>query len=38
MRIDWRRSARDDYTHIRDREEAAHTIWLLGRHVAVDDV
>lgn len=28
-RIDWRRSARDDHTYIRDREwEAAHTIWL----------
>ncbi len=28
-RIDWRRSARDDYTYIRDREwEAAHTVWL----------
>ena len=28
-RIDWRRSARDDNTYIRDREwEAAHTIWL----------
>lgn len=28
-RIDWRRSARDDSTYIRDREwEAAHTIWL----------
>ena len=27
--IDWRRSARDDHTYIRDREwEAAHTIWL----------
>jgi uncharacterized protein (DUF58 family) len=28
-RIDWRRSARDDHTYIRDREwEAAHTVWL----------
>ena len=28
-RIDWRRSARDDHTYIREREwEAAHTIWL----------
>jgi uncharacterized protein (DUF58 family) len=28
-RVDWRRSARDDHTYIRDREwEAAHTIWL----------
>lgn len=28
-RIDWRRSARDDNTYIRDREwEAAHTVWL----------
>jgi uncharacterized protein (DUF58 family) len=28
-RIDWRRSARDDHTYIRDHEwEAAHTIWL----------
>jgi len=28
-RIDWRRSARDDHTYIRDQEwEAAHTIWL----------
>lgn len=28
-RIDWRRSARDDHTYLRDREwEAAHTIWL----------
>ncbi|KQZ87064.1 hypothetical protein ASD64_06335 [Mesorhizobium sp. Root157] len=28
-RIDWRRSARDDHTYIRDREwEAAHTAWL----------
>ncbi|WP_439271998.1 DUF58 domain-containing protein [Pseudochrobactrum sp. HB0163] len=27
--IDWRRSARDDHTYIRDREwETAHTIWL----------
>jgi len=28
-RIDWRRSARDDHTYIRDLEwEAAHTVWL----------
>ena len=28
-RIDWRRSARDDHTFVRDREwEAAHTVWL----------
>jgi uncharacterized protein (DUF58 family) len=28
-RIDWRRSARDDHTYIRDRKwEAAHTVWL----------
>ena len=28
-RIDWRRSARDDHTYIRDQEwEAAHTVWL----------
>lgn len=28
-RIDWRRSARDDHTYLRDREwEAAHTVWL----------
>nr|WP_316655250.1 DUF58 domain-containing protein [uncultured Gellertiella sp.] len=28
-RIDWRRSARDDHTYVRDREwQAAHTIWL----------
>lgn len=28
-RIDWRRSARDDQTYVRDLEwEAAHTIWL----------
>ncbi len=27
--IDWRRSARDDHTYIRDREwESAHTVWL----------
>jgi uncharacterized protein (DUF58 family) len=27
--IDWRRSARDDALHVRDREwEAAHTVWL----------
>lgn len=29
LRIDWRRSARDDHTYIRDHEwEAAHTVWL----------
>jgi uncharacterized protein (DUF58 family) len=28
-RIDWRRSARDDHTYVRDREwEAAHTVWI----------
>jgi uncharacterized protein (DUF58 family) len=28
-RIDWRRSARDDHTYIRDKEwQAAHTVWL----------
>ena len=28
-RIDWRRSARDDQTYVRDQEwEAAHTIWM----------
>lgn len=28
-RIDWRRSARDDHTYVRDMEwEAAHTVWL----------
>ena len=28
-RIDWRRSARDDHTYVRDKEwEAAHTVWL----------
>lgn len=28
-RIDWRRSARDDHTYIRDREwETSHTVWL----------
>ncbi|MBB6259944.1 uncharacterized protein (DUF58 family) [Paenochrobactrum gallinarii] len=27
--IDWRRSARDDHTYIREKEwEAAHTVWL----------
>src|SRR5258708_2025464 len=27
--IDWRRSARDDRTYIREREwEAAHTVWI----------
>ncbi|GMB80378.1 DUF58 domain-containing protein [Shinella zoogloeoides] len=27
--IDWRRSARDDHTYVRDREwEAAHTVWI----------
>ena len=29
QRIDWRRSARDDRLHVREREwEAAHTVWL----------
>ena len=29
MRIDWRRSARDDQLYVREREwEAAHTVWL----------
>ncbi|PZO82190.1 MAG: DUF58 domain-containing protein [Mesorhizobium amorphae] len=28
-RIDWRRSARDEQTYVRDREwEAAHTVWI----------
>lgn len=28
-RIDWRRSARDDHTYIKDQEwEATHTVWL----------
>ncbi|MCR9121271.1 MAG: DUF58 domain-containing protein [Phyllobacteriaceae bacterium] len=28
-RIDWRRSARDDHTYVRDLEwEAAHTVWI----------
>lgn len=28
-RIDWRRSARDDHTYVRDMEwEASHTVWL----------
>ena len=28
-RIDWRRSARDDRTYVREREwEAAHTVWI----------
>ena len=28
-RIDWRRSARDEQTYVRDREwEAAHTVWV----------
>lgn len=28
-KIDWRRSARDDHTYVRDMEwEAAHTVWL----------
>ncbi|WP_174801610.1 DUF58 domain-containing protein [Martelella limonii] len=31
MRIDWRRSARDDHTYVRDMEwEAAHTVWLFA--------
>ncbi|MGV0878567.1 DUF58 domain-containing protein [Martelella sp. FLE1502] len=30
-RIDWRRSARDDHTYVRDMEwEAAHTVWLFA--------
>jgi uncharacterized protein (DUF58 family) len=30
-RIDWRRSARDDHTYVRDMEwEAAHTVWLYA--------
>ncbi|MGN6548584.1 MAG: DUF58 domain-containing protein [Pararhizobium sp.] len=30
-RIDWRRSARDDHTYLRDKEwEAAHTLWIWG--------
>jgi len=34
-RIDWRRSARDDHTYIREREwEAAHTVWLWADHSA----
>ncbi|WP_417773523.1 DUF58 domain-containing protein [Stappia sp.] len=29
MRIDWRRSARDNHLYVREREwEAAHTVWL----------
>ncbi|MBC2886055.1 DUF58 domain-containing protein [Ochrobactrum sp. CM-21-5] len=29
VHIDWRRSARDDHTYVRDREwESAHTVWL----------
>lgn len=29
QQIDWRRSARDDQTYLRDREwEAAHTVWI----------
>jgi uncharacterized protein (DUF58 family) len=28
-RIDWRRSARDDHTYVKDKEwQAAHTVWL----------
>ena len=31
MKIDWRRSARDDHNYVRDMEwEAAHTIWLFA--------
>ena len=31
LRIDWRRSARDDHTYVRDMEwEAAHTVWLFA--------
>ena len=34
-RIDWRRSARDDHTYLRDREwEAAHTLWLWSNSSA----
>ena len=34
-KIDWRRSARDDHTYLRDREwEAAHTLWLWADHSA----
>ncbi|AMM83321.1 DUF58 domain-containing protein [Martelella sp. AD-3] len=30
MKVDWRRSARDDHTYVRDMEwEAAHTVWLF---------
>lgn len=30
-RIDWRRSARDEHTYVRDREwQAAHTVWLVA--------
>jgi uncharacterized protein (DUF58 family) len=33
-RIDWRRSARDDHTYVRDREwEAAHTVRLWADQV-----
>src|SRR5579862_6361394 len=28
-RVDWRRSARDDFLYVREREwEAAHTVWI----------
>lgn len=31
IRIDWRRSARDDHLYVREREwEAAHTLWLTA--------
>jgi len=33
--IDWRRSARDDQTYLRDREwEAAHTVWIWADDAA----
>src|SRR5512140_955066 len=29
VRVDWRRSARDDHLYVREREwEAAHTVWI----------
>jgi uncharacterized protein (DUF58 family) len=31
MRVDWRRSARDDHLYVREREwEASHTLWLTA--------
>lgn len=31
IRIDWRRSARDDHLYVREREwEAAHTLWIAA--------